>query len=127
MFPKPKHKRRVPKQKQRNAITTPEYQKAVDYFGECCYICGLRPIEMHHIHHRSQGGRGTYRNLMPLCKKHHDKAHEERDFANYLRELKVEVFGIHYYKDRYDLHDEGLIDEPTEQEYEKFMKSEELK
>ena len=127
MFPKPKHKRRKPKQWQRNHITKEEYQNTLDYFGDSCIICSGKPIELHHVTFRSSQGRGVYRNLFPLCKGHHLFAHEDKAFADYLREMKVENHGEHYYKDMYDLYEEGLIEEATQQHYENFMKSEEMK
>lgn len=127
MIPKPKHKRRKPKQWQRNHITKEEYRNTLDYFGDSCTICNNQPVELHHLVFRSQGGRGVYRNLMPLCKGHHMLAHESRGYADYLREMRQEAHGEHYYKDMYDLHDAGLIEEPTQRHYEEFMKSEELK
>ena len=127
MFPKPQHERRKPKQWKRNNITKEEYRNALDHFGDSCVICNAQPIEMHHVVFRSSQGRGVYRNLFPLCKGHHLFAHEDRKFADYLREMKVENHGEHYYKDMYDLYEEGLIEEATQQHYENFMKSEELK
>ena len=127
MFPKPQHERRKPKQWKRNHITKEEYRNALDHFGDSCVICNAQPIEMHHVVFRSSQGRGVYRNLFPLCKGHHLSAHEDKAFADYLREMKVENHGEHYYKDMYDLYEEGLIEEATQQHYENFMKLEEMK
>ena len=108
-------------------ITKQEYQKALDYFGDSCTICGVIPIEMHHVVFRSQGGRGGYRNLMPLCKHHHNKAHAQKAFADVLRAEREEAFGKHFYCDRFDLFEHGLIDDPNEKAFEEFMRAEELK
>ena len=70
---------------------------------------------------RSQGGRGKWRNLLPLCKEHHQAAHTGRELNDHLKEHMTKLYGPHYYKDEWDLNDEGLIDEPTKSTYEAFM------
>lgn len=127
MFPKPNFKPRKPKRGQRGRITKSSYQDALDYYGETCTICGNYPIEMHHVVFRSQGGRGGYRNLMPLCKHHHDKAHSQRTFADELRAEREEIYGKHFSCDRFDLFEHGHIDDPNEKAFEDYMKSEEIK
>ena len=127
MFPKPNHKRRKPKQGNRDMITKAQYQLALDWFGDTCSYCNAKPIEMHHVVFRSQGGRGGYRNLMPLCEKHHKMAHNSREFADSLREEREEAFGKYFYCDMHDLYDMGLIAEPTELLFEEFMRNEERK
>lgn len=119
--PKPKHKRRVPTQKQRNAISKEQYQLALDWFGDSCSICNSKPIELHHIRYRSAGGRGGYRNLIPLCKHHHDKAHKDAGFSQSLHQERVEAFGEYFYMDAHDLCYHGLIDEPSEEKFNQFM------
>lgn len=121
LYPKPKYKRATPKRKERGAITKEQYQLALDWFGETCNICGASPIELHHISFRAQGGRGGWRNLMPLCTKHHNLAHTDRNFADELRDMRAEAFGKLYYTDRFDLYDAGLIDVPTEQAFEQYQ------
>ena len=119
--PKPKHKRRKPKRRDRGKISKYEYQRALDWFGDTCTICNSAPIEMHHVVFRSASGRGGYRNLMPLCKVHHEKAHQDRNFADSLRDERAEAFGKLYYTDEHDLYDAGLIDEPTEEKFENYL------
>lgn len=121
MFPKPQHKRRKPKRKDRGKITDKQYQLALGWFGDACSICNGSPVEMHHVTFRSQMGRGGFRNLMPLCKYHHTKAHQDKGFADELRDMRFEAFGKLYYTDAYDLHEIGLIDEPTETAFENYM------
>lgn len=120
-MPKINHNRRVPKRKERGAINKEQYQLALDWFGESCNICGKVPIEMHHVQFRSAGGRGGYRNLMPLCNYHHRLAHTDRAFADELRDMRAEACGKLYYADRFDLHDAGLIPQPTEMDFENYM------
>lgn len=121
MFPKPNHKRRKPKRGKRGEITKEQYQLALDWFGDTCNHCNATPIEMHHVVYRSQGGRGGYRNLMPLCKSHHDMAHSSKEFADHLREERAEAFGEAFFTDEHDLYDAGLIGEATKANFENYM------
>lgn len=122
-YPKPNYKRRKPRKRERGQINKKQYQLALDWFGETCNICGSAPIEMHHLRLRSQQGRGGYRNLMPLCKKHHMEVHADINLADQLRDERAEMYGKLYYTDRFDLHDLGLIEEPTEEAFENYMKN----
>lgn len=75
---------------------------------------------MHHIRFRSQQGRGRFRNLIPLCKKHHALAHTSRVFADQLREDRTQIFNEYYWADKYDLFKLNLIPTPTDEMYERF-------
>lgn len=114
-----------PKASQRGRITPHEYymslemhRRADGHYG--CYSCGSEQVEMHHVVFRSQGGRGVWRNLVPLCKEHHNKAHSDRKYSDALRSAFRKMYGEHHYKDEWDLFDERLIDEPTKECYEAF-------
>ena len=120
-YPKPNYKRRKPRKRERGQINKKQYQLALDWFGDTCTICDSKPIEMHHVTPRARAGRGGYRNLMPLCKTHHLKAHSDANFGDSLRDERAEAFGKLYYTDRFDLHELGLIEEPTEEHYENYM------
>lgn len=120
-IPKPDYKRRKPRKRERGQINKKQYQLALDWFGDTCSICGSAPIEMHHVTFRSQQGRGGFRNLMPLCNYHHRLAHQDSAFADELRDMRAEAFGKLYYTDRFDLHEAGLIAQPTELEFENYM------
>ena len=122
-------KTKAPKRAKRGQISKEDYSTALEvntrYDGSYgCYVCGKNNIEMHHVMFRSQGGRGKWRNLLPLCKEHHEMAHKERELTDQLKEHLTKLHGPHYYKDEWDLYDEGLIDEPTVSKYEKFMEGE---
>jgi 5-methylcytosine-specific restriction endonuclease McrA len=131
---KPRHKKKkpeiykgrvIPKAKVRGEISKKEYNRAVEEFGAYCNTCGNPYIEMHHIKFRSQGGRGRYRNLIPLCKKHHMLAHKDREFSERLRSQREKRFGEWYWADRFDLFKAGLIPTPTEECFERFMQEKE--
>lgn len=126
MFPKPNFKRRKPKRGQRGLVTPKEYQRAVDAFGECCTECGDGRVEMHHIVYRSQGGRGGFRNLIPLCEYHHELAHKSRAFSDEIKASREVVYGKHFYCDRFDLFEHGLIDDPNEEAFEEYMQEVEV-
>ena len=119
--------RSIPSAKQRGMISKKEYTKAIETFGDCCAICGNPYIEMHHIRFRSQQGRGKYRNLIPLCKIHHEQAHKDRNFAEKLKEERERIYGPWYWADKWDLFKAGMIQNTTDIEFEKFMTKEEEK
>ncbi len=61
-------------------------------FGEqdliMCDSCHKeRGNDVHHIQFRSQGGADEPENLIILCRLCHDKAHDSRQFNNYLKQL----------------------------------------
>jgi len=56
----------------------------MEYFGYGeqdfmpCECCGAKAVDVHHIKYRSRGGEDEIKNLMALCRKHHDAAHNEK-------------------------------------------------
>lgn len=136
--PKPKEKRPkkkknpylyrgriIPKQKERTKITKENYQRMIEEFGNYCQECGFTPIFAHHLTFRSSMGSGNWRNLAPLCKRCHDRAHQEFAFADMLRQKRAAVYGEHFWKDKWSLFQENLIPNSTEEAYERFMEKEE--
>jgi len=135
--PKPKYKEKRPKKRKgktrvhkgrtipsarvRGQVSKREYERMIEEFGSVCIVCGNTYIEAHHIRFRSQGGRGKWRNLVPLCKEHHMKAHQERTFADWLREEREKRYGEWYWADEYDLFMAGLIPNTTKEAFERFM------
>lgn len=114
-----------PKASQRGKIKPRDYQMSLEMrrqpngdYG--CYSCGSSNVEMHHVVYRSQGGRGVWRNLVPLCKEHHSKAHSNKGYSDRLKHAFRKMYGKHHYKDEWDLYDDGLIEEPTKECYEVF-------
>lgn len=113
--------RTIPSKKQRGKISKREYNRAIEAFGSVCVICGNPYIEMHHIVFRSHGGRGGFRNLIPLCKEHHQEAHKNWGFAETLRQERQKIFGEFFYMDKYDLFKAGLIQNTDDKTFEKFF------
>lgn len=116
----------IPNRKVRGSVSKREYTRMVEEFGRACLVCGSTyTIEAHHVRFRSQGGRGKWRNLAPLCKIHHQLAHQDRDFADWLRQEREARYGSWYWADEYDLFQAGLIPNTTKEAFEKFMREEE--
>lgn len=119
--------RTIPPAKVRGSISKKEYEKVIDIYGRSCAYCFSSYIEMHHIRFRSQQGRGTYRNLIPLCKEHHGLAHRNRVFADQLRRERIQAYGEWYWADKFDLWKQNLIPNTTDKAFEDFMLKEEVK
>lgn len=111
----------IPKRKERTQITKQDYNKMIETFGNYCQECGYTPIFAHHLVFRSQMGTGNWRNLAPLCQKCHDRAHKDKEFADYLREKRAKEYGPWFGCDKYTLFMEGLIPNTTNDAYERFM------
>lgn len=117
--------RTIPTSKVRGTISKKEYERTIEAFGSTCVFCGDPRIEVHHIKFRSQQGRGQYRNLIPLCKKHHMQAHENRVFADILREERIQTYGEWYWADKFDLFKVGVIPNTDDKTFESYMRGEE--
>lgn len=70
-----------------------EYRSAKKRDSGRCVLCGNPQVEMHHIIFRSHGGINDRRNLVALCKKHHDMAHN--DEKKY-KEIFLDMMEKHY-------------------------------
>ena len=118
-------KRFKPKQKERNRIKAKDYNKAVEVWGNTCFCGSTQNLQMHHLKFRSSGiGRGGFTNSILLCEFHHRKAHSDYDFRKNLEIQRRRVCGEHFYKDEFDLWEEGLIEEPTRTHWDDFMRRE---
>lgn len=116
----------IPSRKERTRITELDYKRMIEEFGEYCMMCGYTPISAHHLVFRSHIGTGGWRNLAPLCEKCHRRAHDQKEFADLLRDMRAERFGPHFGKDVYSLFKEGLVNNTTVEAYERFMLQEEV-
>lgn len=100
--PKPNHKRRVPKQADRNKFSDKVANEIIDRDDGLCQICFSKGTEIHHIKFKSQGGRGVASNGILLCSHCHRLAHREFEVAESLRQRMIMRYGPDYYKDRWD-------------------------
>jgi 5-methylcytosine-specific restriction endonuclease McrA len=117
--------RKIPSKKKRGEVSKREYNLMIENFGSVCVICGNPYISAHHVKFRSHEGRGKWRNLMPLCVRCHRRAHDDKKFADWLRQEREKRFGPWYWADEYDLFKANLIPNTTKEMFERFMKEEE--
>lgn len=124
------HDRIIPFWKKRGEFSKQTRNDILRIWGEYCHICGNPNYSIHHVLEKGfgKGGRGVKTNGLPLCSLHHTDhthgIHHDRDFYNRVREMFIERFGEHYYKDMYDLWMEKRIENPTDELYKKFMEKE---
>jgi 5-methylcytosine-specific restriction endonuclease McrA len=52
-----------------------------------CINCGSIAVDLHHLIFKSQGGKDLPENLAPICRNCHNRAHSDKVFNNYLKEL----------------------------------------
>ena|SRR5690625_3277579 len=102
MIPKPKHKRRVPKQSQRNNFSRKVMQEIYERDNGQCQMCYGQGTEIHHCKFKSQGGRGVATNGLLLCHTCHTKVHRDYELAEQLRRRMIDAYGEDYYKDDWD-------------------------
>ncbi|MGG3893153.1 HNH endonuclease [Geobacillus stearothermophilus] len=122
--------RTIPSKKTRGKISKKDYMKAIEVYGPYCAECGSPYIEMHHVKPKglSAGGRGVWRNLVPLCPEHHrgkTGVHQSKELMEKYQRRHEALYGQYYYCDKYDLFKLGLIPTPTDECYERFMREEE--
>ena len=115
-------KRFKPKQKERNRIKEEDYNKAIEVWGSTCFCGSSQGLEMHHVVYRSQGGRGGWRNLILLCDSHHEKAHQDYEFRKHLEIIRKREVGNHFWCDKWDLWEMGLIEEPEERLMDEYFR-----
>lgn len=115
-------KRLIPKMGKRTEIKGKEADKAIKMFGSYCRFCGNPDIELHHIIYAKQLGKGKWRNLIPLCREHHELVHRDPRKAIAFKEERIGKYGENFWCDEYDLYKMGLIENPTEKDFEKYMK-----
>ena len=70
------------------------YQKIVDE-QPYCQLCGSTNwLEIHHIVYRSQGGTNDERNLIRLCKYHHEQVHKnKKKWQPFLLDIQQKKYG----------------------------------
>jgi len=125
--------RTIPTKQKRGRITTAEYNEAARQHGEYCFFCGSTAnLECHHVmpkgYSRIKSGRGKYRNLRFLCNECHtgeNGVHRNAGKMKIIQDEHERIYGPYFWCDKYDLFKQGLISNTTDEEFEKFMKSEE--
>jgi 5-methylcytosine-specific restriction endonuclease McrA len=116
--------RTIPSKRQRGKVTKKEYNRAIEANGDACLVCGSKQIEMHHVLFRSKGGRGTWRNLIPLCPEHHrgkTGVHQNKGLMLHFQKRQRELYGPYYHCDKWDLYKAGLIPNTTDKAFEEFF------
>lgn len=75
--PKPRHKRRVPKRVDRGKFSAKTIKEIRERDNYQCVRCGSYYLESipHHVIYKSQGGHGTKRNGVSICRDCHNEAH----------------------------------------------------
>lgn len=114
----------IPSKRQRGKVSKKDYNKAIEVNGPYCLECGSPNIEIHHVRSRSQGGRGTWRNLIPLCPEHHrgkSGVHQNREMMLKYQKRQENLYGKYYYCDKWDLFKAGLIPNTTDRAFEEFF------
>lgn len=101
--PKPRSKRRVPKQKNRNAFSEETRMKILDRDDGLCRVCKAPATQIHHVKFKSGGGRGVFTNGVSVCAKCHEEIHQSREKADHWRRTFEILYGKNYYKDGFDL------------------------
>lgn len=54
-----------------------------------CENCGKRASDVHHLKFRSQGGMDEIENLMGLCRKDHERAHNDPEYNEQLKQIHL--------------------------------------
>jgi hypothetical protein len=124
------HDRIIPHWKERGKFSRKTRNEILRIWGEWCYVCGSSNISIHHVREKGfgKGGRGVVTNGLPLCIKHHTDQnhgiHHDRKLYERVRQMFIDRWGEHYYKDMYDIWMEKHIENPTQELYDKFMRKE---
>ncbi|MGN7311483.1 HNH endonuclease [Alkalicoccobacillus gibsonii] len=118
---------KIPSRKVRSAISKTDYEKALEYWDGGCAETGRNDVEMHHVVFRSNLGRGSWRNLVPLTSELHRRCHTDKEYAEYWRAEMEKRFGPWYWADRFDLYKAGLIPNATPEAFNSFMDWEQKK
>lgn len=77
-----------------------EYRATRKRDNNACIFCGNPRTEVHHIIYRSHGGKTDKRNMVCLCKHHHEIVHsDERKWREYLLDRMRGHYGMINKKD----------------------------
>jgi 5-methylcytosine-specific restriction endonuclease McrA len=113
--PKPKHKRKIPKQAERNKFTEYVRDQVKEHFENTCQMCYGKGLHIHHVYPRGRGGRNVFTNALLLCNECHKEIHANEDLLRHWIELYKEKHGEGFWKDEHDLKREFEDKRLTEQ------------
>jgi 5-methylcytosine-specific restriction endonuclease McrA len=79
------------------------YKEVLDRDNHQCYICGYKPVQVHHIFFGAERRfSDKYEECMvALCIRCHQKAHSDKNFNLELRKMAQERFEDKYSHDRF--------------------------
>jgi ferredoxin len=91
--PKPQHNRRQPKRAKRTAFSDKTRMEIYERDNGLCVHCFANGADIHHIEFRSSltPDVSHKRNGCVLCLKCHSRAHQEREFREWLRGWKEKM------------------------------------
>ena len=102
LYPKPKHKRRIPKQSKRNEFSPKTRNKILEKDNYQCQMCKGKGEEIHHVFLKSRGGRGVFENGLTLCHNCHRKVHDDNELIEYWIDVFTDRYGWGFWMDEYD-------------------------
>lgn len=103
-IPKPKHKRRVPKRKNRGEFKRSLRRRVFEEMNGLCQNCGGLATEIHHVKPKGSGnGRGVRSNAMAVCQPCHRKIHDDYDLMRHWQGVYEAEYGADYFRDKWDL------------------------
>lgn len=103
MYQKKTYKKRLPSRVSRGRFSPKSIVEILERDGHACFICYGEPDDIHHCKYKSNGGRGVTSNGVAICRGCHDDAHSDGKVRKYLEDQMIEMYGIYYYMDEYDL------------------------
>lgn len=100
--PKPRHRRRIPKQADRNEFDRLTRSRIRKRDNRECQQCGAPGTQIHHVRFRSSGGRGVFTNGLLVCHLCHDRIHRDRKLAEHWQYVFEKRYGENYFHDEWD-------------------------
>jgi HNH endonuclease len=104
--PQPKVKKRhskKPSMATRKKFPKHVVEEAIELWERLCANCRSKPPDdPHHIRFKSDDGKGVLTNLLPVCRKCHEKIHREPELAQYWKDWAKKEHGFEYWMDEWD-------------------------
>ena len=104
VVPKPKHRRRVPKQADRNEFDSLTRKRIKKRDNGQCQICHAPGNTIHHVMPRGAAtkGRGVFENGLLLCGTCHIQIHNDKKLLEHWQKVYEKRYGPNYYLDEWD-------------------------